>query len=60
MKKIYQAPKMCTIRIATEQLVANSMKFGKSNIEEETNVLVKGESSSRSNYNVWDDDWSAE
>ncbi len=51
---------MCTIRIATEQLVANSLKFGNSNIEEETDVLVKGESSSRSRYSVWDDDWSAE
>ncbi len=39
----------------------NNMSVSSKEITNEEHVgLVKGESSSRSRYNVWDDDWSAE
>ena len=58
MKKKYIIPTLQLTQISVENLVAESM-----HVYSETTVTeqyVKGESSSRSNYNVWDDDWSAE
>lgn len=57
MKKKYIIPEMCTLRIHTEQLVAESpMAIHKKTIDDENNCgWVKD---NHSDYNVWDDDWS--
>ena len=58
MKKKYIIPALQLTHINVEHLIADSFK-----INSETTVdqqYVKGESSSTSRYNVWDDDWSAE
>lgn len=59
MKKKYIIPQLHITEVRCETLFAAS-KF---DVDTETTVeqqYVKGESSSRSRYNVWDDDWSAE
>ena len=59
MKKTYIIPQLHVMQISCESLIAESFTKNASGADEGV-VLVKGESSSRSNYNVWDDDWSAE
>ena len=60
MKKTYINPTLQIVKVNCELMVATS--FGKNDTGADADVvLVKGESSSsRGNYSVWDDDWSAE
>ena len=57
MKKIYLVPQLHVTRILTEAVVAQSTFSVNSNttVEEQ---YVKGDNTSRSDYNVWSDDWS--
>lgn len=59
MKKTYIIPQLHIMHISCENLIAESFTKNATGADECV-VLVKGESSSRSNYSVWDDDWSAE
>lgn len=58
MKKKYIIPTLQLTQISVENLVAESMYVNSGTTVDQQ--YVKGESSSRSRYNVWDDDWSAE
>lgn len=59
MKKKYIIPQLHITEVRCETLFAAS-KFDVDTTQSVDVQYVKGESSSRSNYNVWDDDWSAE
>lgn len=59
MKKTYIKPQLLVMQISCESLIAESFTKNATGADADV-VLVKGESSSRSNYSVWDDDWSAE
>ena len=56
MKKIYQIPAIRVTRILTETVVASSLVVNKNKTTE--TQYVKENTASRSDYNVWDDDWS--
>ena len=59
MKKKYIIPQLHITEVRCETLFATS-KFDVNTTQSVDVQYVKGESSSRSRYNVWDDDWSAE
>ena len=56
MKKIYLVPQLHVTRILTEVVVATS--FSVDHTKETSEQYVKGDNTSRSDYNVWNDDWS--
>ena len=56
MKKTYMIPRLNTTLIGCEALIAES--YGIQNKEVDMDAMVKGDNSSRSDYNVWNDDWS--
>ena len=58
MKKIYSTPQLIVTRLHTERLIAESLIFRSGTIENESDVLVKDNQATSSNYNVWNDDWS--
>ncbi|MBQ9191574.1 MAG: hypothetical protein IJ142_08290 [Bacteroidaceae bacterium] len=58
MKKKYIIPTLQLTHINVEHLIADSFKINSGTTVDQQ--YVKGESSSTSRYNVWDDDWSAE
>lgn len=62
MKKTYISPVLTVTEIHLQShLLVDSATGLTVNGNDEVSVnFVKGESSSRSRYNVWDDDWSAE
>lgn len=57
MKKTYIIPQLHITEVRCETLFAAS-QFDVDTQNSVSTQYVKGESSSRSNYNVWDDDWS--
>ena len=59
MKKKYIIPQLHITEVRCETLFATS-ELGVNTDISVDDQYVKGESSSRSRYNVWDDDWSAE
>ena len=59
MKKKYIIPQLHITEVRCETLFAAS-QFDVDTTQSVNEQYVKGESSSRSRYNVWDDDWSAE
>ena len=59
MKKKYIIPQLHITEVRCETLFAAS-KFDVDASNSVDVQYVKGESSSPSRYNVWDDDWSAE
>ena len=61
MKKSYITPAVNFVEVELHSPFMNNMSVSSKEISNEEHVgLVKGESSSSSRYNVWDDDWSAE
>ncbi len=58
VKKTYIVPQLITAHIAAQSMIALSMDRGTNTITDQNNILVKGDNSSQSSYNVWDDDWS--
>ncbi len=61
MKKKYIIPQLHITEVRCETLFAASKFDVDTSTENSVGVqYVKGESSSSSRYNVWDDDWSAE
>lgn len=58
MKKKYIIPTLQLSHISVQNLVAESMHVNSATTVDQQ--YVKGESSSSSRYNVWDDNWSAE
>ena len=58
MKRTYINPQISIIAITESQMIAESMGVGGATATREDIGFVKGESSSRSNHSVWDDDWS--
>jgi len=59
MKKKYIIPQLHITDVRCETLFAVS-KLDVNTTQSVDEQYVKGESSSSSRYNVWDDDWSAE
>ena len=61
MKKTYIAPVLMVtdIQLQKHLLVDSGLGLTVNGDEEVTSNFVKGESTSTSRYNVWDDDWSA-
>ena len=57
MKKTYMIPRLYTTLIGCETLIAQSFSKNATGADDDV-VLVKGDNSSRSDYNVWSDDWS--
>ncbi len=60
MKKTYKTPAVNVVEVELHSPFMNNMSVSSNEISAEDAGLVKGESSSRSRYSVWDDDWSAE
>lgn len=57
MKKIYQTPSVNVTVVQITQMIATS--FSKNDTGADANVvLIKDNSASTPDYNVWDDDWS--
>lgn len=57
MKKIYIIPTLQLTYIGVEKLIADSLKINSSTTVDQQ--YVKGaDASPRSDYNVWNDDWS--
>ena len=50
-------PRLNTTLIGCETLIAQSFSKNATGADDDV-VLVKGDNSSRSDYNVWNDDWS--
>ena len=59
MKKTYIIPALYITRIRVESMIAESYAINDNSVSVDRGGFVKGESSSPSRYNVWDDDWSA-
>ncbi len=58
MKKIYISPETLITKVSVEHMISQSVDMNFRSTGGDGNVLVKENRSSRSNYNVWDDDWS--
>ncbi len=59
MKKTYIIPEMQLTMIACEKLIAESFEInGNTTVRGTSGGWVKEDTGSRSDYNVWDDDWS--
>ena len=59
MKKTYMIPRLYITQISCESLIAESVGINKdTTVEGENGGWVKGDNASRSDYNVWNDDWS--
>lgn len=57
MKKSYITPQLLITEVRCASLIAESIDKYDAGADEGV-VLIKGESTSPSRYNVWDDDWS--
>jgi len=60
MKKIYMTPSLLITRVSTETLIAVSLDKNETGADADV-VLTKGDRGgrgSRSDYNVWNEDWS--
>lgn len=59
-KKTYIIPTITTVAVNVKsQILEGSMHMSSSiTVEDEDGGWVKADRNSRSNYNVWDDDWS--
>lgn len=58
VKKTYIEPLLITTHIAAQSMIAESIVKGTNTITNQNDILVKGDNSSQSSYDVWDDDWS--
>jgi len=58
VKKKYIMPELTTVYTAQTLLQSMSMDRGTNTITESDQILVKGDRGSRSDYNVWNEDWS--
>ena len=58
MKKQYIKPELATFCLQSTTFIAESLYVNSDSDEGGSQSLVKGDNTSRQNYNVWDDDWS--
>ena len=61
MKKNYSIPSLETIVISEAEMIAQSMKVGgDEKVSNSADIGFVKENTANQDYNVWDDDWSAE
>lgn len=57
-KNIYIIPCTTIVKVLTEHLVAESIQRGEGTFDSSSMKYVKENPAGRSDYNVWNDDWS--
>lgn len=60
MKKRYVIPEVQIVRMEASAIIAESIVVdGTQKVSTEKGGFVKGDTQTRQDYNVWDEDWSA-
>ena len=58
MKKVYMQPQTAVFKTEPATLIAESWAKVSNQTIKQDEILVKGDRGSRTDYNVWNEDWS--